>query len=113
MREFKETKGDWQIREDLDVRSIIGTNEFSLCDVWYDLGKGFDTKEKGEANANLLAAAPELLEALNDLKISSETVNEWTYAHRPKNSEAHDALFKELEDSLERAKKAINKALGQ
>jgi len=61
-KEFKGTKGEWRVIQSMDSRTIIGTDEFSLVDAWYDMGVEFETKEKGLANAKLIAAAPELLE---------------------------------------------------
>lgn len=91
--EFKGTKGEWRVQHDINVLSI---NDRPICACGT-----FDPKEKksqniNKANAQLIAAAPELLEALvNLLKQTPEELRK-------------DWLWGECDA----AQKAINKALG-
>ena len=56
---MKHTKGPWKNRYDEFESSTIHTDEIDICEV---LHQG-EYEEEGLANANLIAAAPELLEA--------------------------------------------------
>ena len=62
-----------------------------------------------EADARLIAAAPDLLKALRDLEISANTVNR-CYSHNPAN---FAVALAGLKDSAEAARAAIAKAEGQ
>ena len=69
MREKKFTPGPWNVeKENIHIGSIAtchGDKEDGYYEVWTSnwMDSGIDQK----ANANLIAAAPELLEALEDL----------------------------------------------
>lgn len=63
---MKHTQGEWQINDVLDnsesieVLANINYHFYSICNVWrIDVGS-----KEAEANAKLIAAAPDLLEAL-------------------------------------------------
>ena len=58
--DFKGSKGEWKIstRYKDEIITIVSKSAY-ICDV--------DHHEQGEANAKLIAAAPELLEALQEL----------------------------------------------
>jgi hypothetical protein len=62
MKEFKGTKGDWEI-EYHDVGAAIGRADldYQVADVY-----GYNDSEC-KANAKLIAAAPDLLEALQEM----------------------------------------------
>lgn len=88
---MKHTKGEWLIQEDFPNRSveIKNINHERICSV---MPFGNKSKEEFNANAKLIAAAPELLEALikankilqlmkdNGYSISSITLSEQTNA---------------------------------
>lgn len=111
--ELKHTPAPWLISD--SGNEIIDSEQFIFADIrrhailykWYE--KGFDhwsnrgaSKDIGiitaKANASLIAAAPELLEALIELTESAK--------------EAIDGLG-DLSDAIDTAKAAISKALGQ
>ena len=100
MKTFKGTKGKWMINEDDIYKSCYSPNliikggyePYLIADI---IGGLNDVEIK--ANAQLIAAAPELLEALQ-LIIETKQPIEW----------AENNL-----DFITKAQKAINKALGQ
>ena len=70
---MKHTKGPWRIDKSADnaLPCVVGIDpkdrqEFEICEVW---GEDIDIKETpmARANAHLIAAAPELLEACKAL----------------------------------------------
>jgi hypothetical protein len=69
------TKGPWQVHSEYNpwvVIGNIGTYGFdSICDCDQDSHSKL-SNEEAKANARLIAAAPELLEALKDLLSRSE-----------------------------------------
>lgn len=69
MSEFKGTKGKWKYRPDaVDKGFYIETEDDNRFDSFIgDVGGGLQTKKEIEANAKLIAAAPELLKALQEL----------------------------------------------
>ena len=112
MNGFKGTPGPWEVMNSTDVFSQLGadsgdgafadeTDGWQICDCAVGLTKwardyaelGYDVRV---ANAKLIAAAPELLEALQELVFLYE----------------HDEGCRELTE-YKRAKEAIKKALGR
>lgn len=87
---FKGTKGRWFVDEDGDVCSTGRDNDL-VAGV-----SGCHRTSEDEANANLIAAAPELLEALQDLLFLYK----------------HDEGCRALTEYV-RAESAIKKALGE
>ena len=83
--EFKGTKGEWKITGTGEQRTMING---SSIDVWWNIGSPAVSEDEGKANAKLIAAAPDLLEALQGLLLNG---------HNDK--------------QIEIPKKAINKAL--
>ena len=95
--EFKGSRGPWAAHGDEEsMATSVVMSEFGaiLCIV----GTYMTSMEEDYANANLIAAAPELLEALQEL-VHADT-------HGIKNCSAQV-------NALEKAKSAINKALGK
>lgn len=86
MKEFKGTKGEWVVHNPDKGVITISTKEAYICDV--------DDHEEGKENARLIAAAPDLLEALKKL--------------------LHFAQFGVVsQEEIEVAEQAIKKALGE
>ncbi|MEQ5183137.1 hypothetical protein ABN222_01250 [Providencia alcalifaciens] len=88
--EFKHSPAPWHLRDGINEGSL-------LLDDNYNVVALLSTEIKGE-DANLISAAPELLEALIELTESAK--------------EAIDGLG-DLSDAINTAKSAIAKALGQ
>ena len=73
----KHTLGPWAIRkENESFISISAENHYSLIDTWA-IDEGI-SKEQMQANARLIAAAPELLEALRDMVSDRKCLSEAT-----------------------------------
>jgi len=90
MKEFKGTKGKWKARNLFDNWIISDEKDLVLNIV------------DNEANAKLIASAPELLEALIQVTSSLEKANELL--------EKKGVLL--INDNTSKAKEIINKALG-
>ena len=65
--EFKGTKGEWKITGTGEQRTMING---SSIDVWWNIGSSAVSEDEGKANAKLIAAAPDLLEALQGLLLN-------------------------------------------
>lgn len=63
--QFKGTQGEWSLMP-IQERGETGRYRIidGLVDVWFNPNAGYSTKEEAEANAHLISAAPDLLEAL-------------------------------------------------
>ena len=98
----KHTKGKWVIENRKHGFYICaGIKGFVIADITSDEITHFiGNTDEAEANARLIATAPELLEALNDLV---EKVSPYIFKLGAK--KAFDELL-----SIEQAKKAIRKA---
>ena len=118
MKEFKGTKGQWRIQEQFDTPNLITDSENNK--EWYalssyifgndriigetiyqtDTGNGYDSVNllsEMRANSKLIAAAPELLEALKQMTDIFYIIG------------GTDEVAQE--DAMIKAKEAINKAL--
>lgn len=107
MKQFKGTKGPWYVSERrgdlIDIRhDNSGPGEISLNLARVVARRSWS--KQAEANAKLIAAAPELLEALQELICG--------YEHK---GYLDDDLFDMTisGDDIKRAVLAINKALGE
>jgi hypothetical protein len=91
--EFKGTKGEWSVEQELGYDCDVIYEGGEIC--WLGLSDVID--EEKIANAKLIAAAPELLNALQNslsalLSLTGNPKNEW--------------------EEVKQAEEAINKALG-
>lgn len=94
--EFKGTLGKWEVFKQEGYDIAVNCGEEEICDFL------FSDKQKSEANAKLIASAPDLLEALEELI----QVKEW------KDKYGKDAQYLKAQPiAWENAKKALEKAL--
>ncbi|MFP2231385.1 hypothetical protein ACLEZA_17795 [Enterobacter ludwigii] len=95
MKEFKGSAGPWSAHDDEEsMATSVVMNEFG--DILCVVGTYMTSTEEDYANANLIAAAPDLLEALQDLLIRVADDEEYGPEH-----------------AITRARAAISKALGE
>lgn len=73
MSAHKHTPGPWFGRPYHDPILIQGCDEVGLC-IAFSCGGGGQKRDEFKANARLIAAAPDLLEALQELLASVEGV---------------------------------------
>lgn len=117
MSEFKGSKGPWIVDEFGDVYSEDGTFCIAGCRGIIDIAA--DTH-----NANLIAAAPELLEALQwalplaKIAMDTHRMERIKCGHVDingtyKNGETWVGIYQKEVDEIESAQAAIAKALGQ
>ena len=100
MKEFKGTKGDWEVVHEINVQSV-GRRPICACGTYDSSEK--DSQAINKANAQLIAAAPELLKALKNLNESMKAIQR----HHP------NVVILRDEARIQRAENTINKALGQ
>ena len=107
MSEFKGTKGEWTVdlflyTKDCGYIPIQSTekNRHWIAEVKGRHVNPNITQEEMMANAQLVAAAPDMLEALKSI------VDYW-------NSPVDGSLYDHIRHSLDLAEKTINKALGK
>ena len=117
MKEFKGTKGKWfpnvistiTIGVNAEIeRNKVGVYSQNVCEfILPDTDSEYETqREEIEANAQLISAAPELLEALQkSLPLMEELRDEM--------ENSGDGVDKDIERAIKVSKQAINKALGQ
>ena len=110
MKEFQGTPGPWHYDDELG--GVYSKGGQFVCDV------------TDKNNANLIAAAPELLEALQwalplaKIAMSSCQLERVKCGHRDITGTYKDGvtwvgIYQDEVDSIERAESAINKALGE
>ncbi|HFD7741096.1 TPA: hypothetical protein ACF54C_004942 [Serratia marcescens] len=100
MSGFKGTPGPWEVDRNNVHSGRIATIHHCIGNDWVEIWSPDwpDTEEKQEANARLISAAPELLEALQELVHAD--------CHGVRNSSAQVK-------ALNKAMLAIDKALGR
>ena len=99
---FKGTKGKWKVIniELFDYSTcVVGNDKTSVCHLFYE---GRTITDEAKANAKLIATAPELLEALQNLVALKESKDK---------SGKDENYLKSQPIAWENAKKAISKAL--
>lgn len=105
------TPGPW-MRTHGSGRYYIKTDKHSIATVFSSNGEfgcpTNPTSEQASANARLIAAAPELLEALRNLELGANTV-EACYTRNPGN---FASALRDLREYSELARAAIAKATG-
>ena len=88
------TKGPWKVEHDGPSRPIIITGESMLSISRYEDGKWVSYGEQEEADAIMMAAAPELLEAMRHIESSTTRNGEVPQMHRHVNNLAREAIAK-------------------
>lgn len=102
MKEFKGTQGKWYLQEYTDAYTNIIRCDNGVHETLFIASTPQNNSEEARRNAKLIAAAPDLLEALQELVKQVETFT--------KGNIGEQEYFR-LEIVI--AKKAINKALGE
>lgn len=110
--EFKGTKGEWRIDAEDFINefgasglSISSGNVEGLATVWGCKGKDLEQ----EANAHLIAAAPELLEVLQIITSMQDLILPNYETVKPE----HQQECRAIANALSNAKAAINKAINK
>lgn len=89
MKNSKHTKGTW-------VADIQGSSSYVRCKQTSPFEKGsMVAKTWGESNANLIAAAPEMLEALES---TLSCIDSWT------NDDVVGPIIKKAQDAIKKAR---------
>lgn len=116
--EFKGTKGNWSI-DDIGISngmapSVLVDKVNTICTVYGE------NQEASEANAKLIASAPELLEALQMVTTQFQDLLDSLYGkniyvmgwHQNGEGQCFDTFIDDSDEGgLEKAEQAINKAL--
>lgn len=111
MKEFKGTPGPWLTDRNNAhtgrIATIHGCTDNNWVEVWSTNWP--DSEECQEDNARLIAAAPELLEALQNFEVAVNTLK-YCQENRPENLWSALEL---LDQRTVEARETINKALGE
>ena len=113
----KFTPGPW-ITESSDSNGIAcvatADNLLEICEVWGSSENGISVDDESMANATLIAAAPDLLEALENLLWHAEVLEEFIESERGRGRNA-DQLYAdgEMHNYMVEAKASILKARGK
>lgn len=127
MSEFKGTPGPWDVMNQTDVFGQLGgdsgdgavadeTDGWQICDCAVGMTKwagdytelGYDVRV---ANAKLISAAPELLEALQET-VKDLVAYQVNARHASKINSRWEGCAESVQPSIDKARKAMNKALG-
>ena len=102
----KHTAGPWEMHTDAHGRGLIYAESRWLATTWRANGEGNDASYlPSEANARLIAAAPELLEALRACEISLDVA--WEY-----DGDVFRKHYNDATNASAMARAAISKAEG-
>lgn len=116
MKEFKGTKGEWYVDHEengYNEHNVLYTPissdsadslVTSICEVYGD-------SDEDKANAKLIASAPELLEALQQMQIDLNILQS-NFRQIEKVDSRADGMVQVVQNWIDRNNKAINKALG-
>lgn len=103
----KHTQGEWKVKEEINnTFTVLSDDKTDIATICYD---GIEERElpeiatynEAKANAKLIAAAPELLEALQDVLATKSIMMK---------KQPSEIELQEISATFQRVKQAINKA---
>ena len=108
MKDFKGTKGEWKITTSLDSETDIRCNGLRIAEVKHFqdvLSLNDPSIKEGKANAKLIAAAPELLAALNEFKnaIDNEDITMFDNLDHDGFASTPSRLYAKIEQAINKA----------
>lgn len=110
------TPGPWYFDEDDRAVGPVSNKSIGVCSIMLADGNAarYHFGEQSIANANLIAAAPDLLEALDNLLWHAEQLEELIESERGKGRSAEQLYAAgEMHNYMIEAKKAIARAKGE
>jgi hypothetical protein len=111
----KHTPGPWQVEALGAANTLIWKQDHGeIADTFYDPGNPKLTRAEAEANAHLIAAAPELLEALESAQQEFLGLSSYLATCEPMTILQNlDAVVASLKSKQAKAEAAIRKAKGE
>lgn len=107
MSEFKGTPGPWEGKE----VSICSQDKAGLC-LGFLATSCEVRRAEGLANAHLICSAPQLLEALQEA-VKDLVAYQVNARHAAKTNDRWEGCAEAVQPSIDKAREAINKALGR
>lgn len=113
MSGFKGTPGPWEVDRNNVHSGRIATIHHCIGNDWVEIWSPEwpDTEEKQEANARLMSAAPELLDALQEM-VKDLVAYQINARNAAKINNRWEGCAEAVQQSIDKAREAINKALG-
>lgn len=93
---MKHTKGEWFVATDNNVYSQHGDARIAIVEADFNI-----SEHEAEANARLIAAAPDLFEALIE---AQETINIFCDRNTPNDGSPNGMVMQKIIDAIKKAK---------